>query len=102
MARCLLVLMIPLLGTADDEMGSKTCAACHPAIYKQYSATSMAQSSGRVGDGPFRESFDESRISDSQSGAEYRVSLTAEGYRLEFRRESAGGQGEDDLRRVLR
>ena len=54
----------------------------------------MFQSSGKVGEGPFLESFDRARFSDPALGAEYRVSLSAEGYRLEFSRESTGVRGE--------
>jgi predicted CXXCH cytochrome family protein len=91
--RALLVLLLAIPAVADDEVGSKACAACHPAIYKKYSATGMARSSGRVGDGPFREGFEQARFTDA-SGAWYRVSVTAEGYRLEFWREPADVRGE--------
>ncbi|MBI3696690.1 MAG: tetratricopeptide repeat protein [Acidobacteria bacterium] len=79
---------------ADQEVGSKTCNGCHPEIYRNYSATSMSQSSGKVGKGAFRESFYRARFSDPALGAQYSVSLTAEGYRLEFSRDSAGVRGE--------
>jgi tetratricopeptide repeat protein/doubled CXXCH motif protein/cytochrome c554/c'-like protein len=78
----------------DEEAGSKACNACHPEIYRKYSTTSMFQSSGKVADGPFLENFDRARFSDPKLGAEYRVSLSAEGYRLEFSRESTGVRGE--------
>ncbi|HYM10326.1 MAG TPA: tetratricopeptide repeat protein [Bryobacterales bacterium] len=84
--------------TGEEEVGSKTCGSCHAEIYRTYSATSMARSSGRVGEGAFVESFDRAHFSDPASGADYRVSLSAEGYRLEFSRESASVRGERILR----
>jgi len=79
----------------DQEAGSKTCNGCHPEIYRKYFTTSMmSRSSGKVGEGPLLESFDRARFSDPALGAEYRVSLSAEGYRLQFSRETAGVRGE--------
>ncbi len=98
---CFLLPLFPILAAmaqnapgADEEVGSKTCSGCHPEIYRKYSATSMSRSSGKVGEGPFQETFDRARFSDPALGAEYRVSLSAEGYRLEFSREPAGVRGE--------
>src|SRR5712692_8065906 len=82
----------------DEEVGSKACSGCHAEVYQKYSATSMSRSSGKAGEGPFAESFDRARFSDPALGAAYRVSLSAEGYRLEFSRESTGVRGERILR----
>ncbi len=78
----------------NEEIGSKACARCHAEIYRKYSATGMARSSGRTGADSFQESFDRAAFSDRASGAEYRV---APGYRLEFSRSAAGVQGERTL-----
>src|SRR5215471_4319559 len=89
-------LLLPLLAAAapNDEVGSKACGGCHQEIYRKYSATSMARSAGQVGEGAFQESFDRAQFTDPASGAEYRVSLSAEGYRLEFSRAAARVSGE--------
>jgi tetratricopeptide (TPR) repeat protein len=79
----------------DEEVGSKVCAGCHAGIYRKYSATGMARSSGRTGTDSFHESFDRAAFTDPASGAEYRVA--PEGYRLEFSRSAAGVQGERTL-----
>lgn len=75
---------------ADLEVGSKACAGCHAEIYRKYSATGMANSSGRIGSGGFRESFDLATFSDAHSGATYTISTGAEGYRLRSSRPAAG------------
>src|SRR5262245_45082576 len=77
-------------GLADLELGSKACGGCHAGIYRKYSATGMANSSGRIGSGGFRESFDFAAFSDAHSGASYAISTGAEGYRLRFSRPAAG------------
>jgi tetratricopeptide (TPR) repeat protein len=82
---------------ADEEAGSQTCSGCHPEIYRRYSASSMFRSSGKVGEGPLLESFAHARFSDRALGADFRVSLSAEGYRLEFSRDSSGIRGERTL-----
>src|SRR2546429_5632647 len=78
----------------QDTVGSKTCSGCHAQIYRKYSATSMSQSSGKVGAGAFRENLDRAKFSDPALGAEYRVSLAPEGYRLEFSRPDSGVRGQ--------
>lgn len=75
---------------ADDEVGSKACGGCHREIYRKYSAGSMSQSSGIAGSGGFRESFERAVFSDPASGAEYRLSPSPEGIRLDFKRSAAG------------
>src|SRR5205823_6631873 len=73
---------------------SKACSVCHAEIARSYLRTSMARSSGKVGDGAFQESFDSARFSDPALGVEYRISLSTEGYRLEFRRPAKDIKGE--------
>jgi tetratricopeptide repeat protein/cytochrome c554/c'-like protein len=77
-----------------DETGSAVCRGCHAEIYRNYSATGMARSSGRIGSGEFRENLDGGHFSDPNSGADYRITPAAEGYRLEFSRAAAGVRGE--------
>src|SRR5258706_7161871 len=79
-----------------EEVGSKACAGCHAEIYRKYSATGMARSSGRTASDRFQESFDRAAFSDPASGADYRVAPALAGYRLEFTR-GAGVQGERTL-----
>ncbi len=84
----LFVLLLPALG--EEYAGSKACAACHSAIYKSYFATPMAVSSGRPGEGGFRESLDRAKFLHERSGVEYRVSREANQMALEFTR--TGGE----------
>jgi predicted CXXCH cytochrome family protein len=77
---------------AADEVGSKACAGCHAAIYQRYTKSGMATTSGKVGSGTFRESFLNAAPVDAVSGASYRVSAAASGYRMEFSRQDVKGQ----------
>ena len=81
------------LGQPGQETGSKVCAGCHAEIYRKYSQTSMSQSSGRVGAAASRESFDRASFIDPASGARYRISADAAGYRMEFSRAASGVEG---------
>jgi hypothetical protein len=83
---------------ADEETGSKVCAGCHSEIARRYLATSMARSSGAIGPGTMVETFDHARFTDVRLGAEYRVSLSPDGYRLEFARDATGARGDCVLR----
>ena len=85
-------------GLAELEVGSKACGACHADIYRRYSATGMANSSGRIGSGAFRENFDLSAFSDAHSGASYAITTGAEGYRLRLSRPPAGLDAERTLK----
>src|SRR5437879_5918761 len=81
----------------NEEIGSQACAGCHAEIYRKYSATGMARTSGRTATDAFHESFEHAGFSDPASGAAYRVAPSAEGYRLEFSRSAAGVRGERTL-----
>lgn len=74
--------------TPSAEVGSKACAGCHAEIYRKYSATGMARSSGRTGAGGFKESFQHSSFQHGPSGAAYEVD---ERYRLFFARGEVKG-----------
>ncbi|MGH9664463.1 MAG: multiheme c-type cytochrome, partial [Bryobacteraceae bacterium] len=93
------IFLLPMAAAAQDARfaGSKACAACHAEISRRYAATGMAQSSGIVGGGQFREAFAHAEFSDSAFGAKYRVTTRPGGYRLEFSRESSGVAGERRL-----
>jgi hypothetical protein len=67
-----------------DETGSKACAGCHAEIYRKYSATGMARTSGRAGSDRIKESFEHAAF--AASGAEYRVDTNPSGYRLAYSR----------------
>jgi Tetratricopeptide repeat/Cytochrome c554 and c-prime len=93
--RLLFLLLLPLIAAAfDEEAGSQACSRCHAEIYRKYSATSMARSSGKAGAGPLRESFEHATFSDPALRAEYHISEAPAGYRLEFSRMSSGAKGQ--------
>src|SRR5258708_16818435 len=92
--------LLPLFGVVaalGQDVGSKTCSGCHAQIYRRYAATSMSQSSGKAGTGAFRENLDRARFSDAAVGAEYAVSASPEGYRLEFSRTDSAARGQPSL-----
>lgn len=68
---------------------SASCAGCHREIYESYRTTPMASSSGRIGEGPFREDFTRSTFHHAQSGFTYRVSRDAGQIFFEFENPSA-------------
>lgn len=84
--------------TAGGDAGSKSCAGCHAEIYRTYSATGMANSSGRIGSGAFRESLAAASFTDPASGAAYTVEAVEQGYRLRFARPAVELTGERTLR----
>src|SRR6266704_6422657 len=88
------IVLLPAASAQNNEVGNKACAGCHAEIYRRYSATGMARSSGRTATDPFQESFERAEFSDSVSGAKYRVAPAPMGYRLEYSRSAAGVQGE--------
>lgn len=45
------MLLLLLAAAVPVEVGSKACAACHPAIAETYRASGMSRTSGRTGDG---------------------------------------------------
>jgi Tfp pilus assembly protein PilF len=71
------------IGVADGA-SSRECAPCHRAIYDSYSQTPMAESSGRVGSGLIRESFDNATFDHASTGFRYRVVPNRAGYSVEF------------------
>jgi tetratricopeptide (TPR) repeat protein len=84
-----LLLSISCHAASADFVGSKACAECHAAIYRNFMATPMAQGSGRVGTGETRERFDSVEFRDSQGAYAYRVGREAGGYFFEFTQQRA-------------
>lgn len=76
----LLMAGLGVLG-AQDEVGSKSCAGCHAAIYRKYMASGMARTSGRTGSGGFRESFETAEF--EGNSAQFRISAD---YGFSFRK----------------
>ena len=64
-----------------DFVGNKACSTCHAAIYRSYTRTPMAQSSGRVGAQDAIETFDRAEFRDDRGAFSYRVTPD---YRFEF------------------
>lgn len=88
------IILLALCGAgyahAADFVGNKACAPCHPAIYRAYSRTPMAQSSGKVEaqEPPDlkKETFDRAEFRDAAGAFSYRV---APDYRFEFTQQNA-------------
>lgn len=70
--------------TANAETGSRACAPCHAEIYKKYTQTGMARSSGRVPATTHKESFANAAF--ESNGAAFKISPT---FRLDFTRDTA-------------
>jgi Tetratricopeptide repeat/Cytochrome c554 and c-prime len=79
-----LLLAISFCASGADFVGSQSCAACHAAIYRGFMATPMSRSSGRVGTGELKESFDRAEFRDSQGAFAYRVAPEAGKYFFDF------------------
>jgi hypothetical protein len=68
-----LLLAADICAAQIEIAGSAACAACHSEIYNNYRGTPMANSSGRVGAGRYREKFDRGEFRHARSGVHYRV-----------------------------
>jgi predicted CXXCH cytochrome family protein len=84
--RLLLVLLAMSIAFGADFVGNKACAPCHGAIYRSYLRTPMAQSSGKVGAGDLKETFDHTEFRDARGAFSYKV---APDYRFEFTQQGA-------------
>lgn len=78
------------------NVGSRACAGCHSEIYRQYMATGMARSSGRVGSGSFTEKLT-GPVTGKSAGATYRLTRDSDSYRMSFSRPQAGVSGVREL-----
>jgi Tfp pilus assembly protein PilF len=83
----LLVLLGMSCAFGADFVGNKACAPCHPAIFRAYTQTPMAQSSGKVGARDMKETFDRAEFHDNRGAFSYRV---APDYRFEFTQQGVG------------
>src|SRR6202035_452607 len=81
-----LILLAMSCALGADFVGNRVCASCHAAIYRTYMRTPMAQSSGTVGTGDLKETFDRAEFRDDRNAFSYTVSPD---YRLEFNQRSA-------------
>ncbi len=79
----LAILFSSVTGSAAAS-GSKDCAPCHAAIFRQYSKSAMAQSSGVMQPDGLKETFGHAEFT-GPGGAEYRVSRRAGGVFADFR-----------------
>jgi hypothetical protein len=86
-----LILLLALASCAAgaEFVGNQACAPCHPAIYRSFLGTPMANGSGRVGTGEPVERFEHTEFLDSRGAFRYRVSQEAGKYFLEFRQQGA-------------
>jgi predicted CXXCH cytochrome family protein len=84
-----LLLAIAFGADGAESVGSQACASCHPAIYRSFTRTQMAQSSGRVGTQQPKEQFDRSEFRDSSGAFAYTVGRDTSGYYFDFRQQGA-------------
>jgi len=82
-----LVLAIAFGADGAESVGSQACASCHPAIYRRFMQTQMAQSSGHVGTADAKEQFDRAEFRDSSGAFAYTVGRDASGYYFDFRQQ---------------
>lgn len=78
--------------TATSTGGSEACSECHSEIYKSYSKTPMARSSGVASEGFIRGEFN-----DQASGVRYRVYKQDEHVWMGYERESEKFRGQNEL-----
>jgi tetratricopeptide (TPR) repeat protein len=71
---------------AEGYVGNSACAPCHSKIFRDYSATPMALSSGTVQSETFPADLESSKFVHPRSGVQYRVSKNRDAYFLEFER----------------
>jgi len=84
-----LLLAASFCAAGADFVGSQACAACHPDIYRSFTRTPMAHSSGRAGTEEPKEHFDRAVFRDSSGAFSYRVGQEAGTYFFEFQQEGA-------------
>lgn len=67
-----------------EFVGNQACAPCHPAIYRSFLQTPMANGSGRLGAGEQIEQFDRTTFRDAAGAYVYRVGQEAGKYFFDF------------------
>jgi hypothetical protein len=86
MRRFLVALLSFSAAFGADFAGNKVCASCHPAIYRAYMRTPMAQSSGTAATGDPNITFDRATFRDDRNAFSYTVSPD---YRFQFTQQRA-------------
>lgn len=86
MRRFLVALLAVSSASGADFVGNKACAGCHAAIFRSYTQTPMAQSSGKVGAEDSKETFDHAEFRDDRGAFSYAVSPN---YQFEFTQQKA-------------
>jgi predicted CXXCH cytochrome family protein len=71
--RLLLAFLATHCAFGADFVGNKACSPCHAAIFRAYSQTPMAQSSGKVGSQDRKETFANAAFRDDQGAFSYTV-----------------------------
>jgi Flp pilus assembly protein TadD len=79
-----LLLLALVSPRAEGYVGNSACAPCHSKIFRNYSATPMALSSGTVQSGSLPADLESSRFLHQRSGVQYHVSKNRDAYFLEF------------------
>ena len=94
--RCALLLLATSCAFSADFVGNQACAPCHAAIYRSYTRTPMAQSSGTSGTQPAEE-FGAAEFRDARGAFAYKV---LSDYRFEFSElgPASGVTGSRDLK----
>ena len=80
-----------------EYAGSSACAGCHTAIYRSYSATPMAHSSGSIAEENFRRDFQPGQFDHRRSRVRYRIFREREQYLFEFVKMPEGIRGRRSL-----
>lgn len=96
MRTALFLLALQASAAVNGWVGSKTCAGCHDEIYRKYSRTQMASTSGLTGAGVSPEKFDRAVFTGHNGAYTYSV---GRGYEVEFRKTDSSEQAE---RRTLK
>ncbi len=90
LTRLLLACLASHCAFGADFVGNKACTPCHAAIYRSYTQTPMAQSSGKVGTQDRKESFGSAQFRDAHGAFTYTVRPD---YQFEFAQTGPGQPG---------
>lgn len=86
LTRFLLAFVATTWSFGADFVGNQACASCHNAIFRAYTRTPMAQSSGTVGAQDRTETFDRATFRDARGAYSYTVRPD---YKFEFAQQGA-------------
>lgn len=90
LTRFLLAFLATHCAFGADFVGNKACSPCHSAIYRAYTQTPMAQSSGKVGTQDGKETFGAAEFRDAHGAFSYKVRRD---YQFEFGQLGSSKQG---------